>query len=172
MLTQMVAYPLKSLNLYKNSKNMKTQAYRRDLCFIRTFRPRQGYDEVGNLNEEFPTGLAEVPRLSGVYIIASTGQRFVYPNHTSRIIYIGKTDDLYRRIHEHRQHLRNLNEDFANMMWCRDRYHYMNRFGARVYYYRCLQKQESKDLESMIMEAFYEYYLATPVGNGARSFRK
>lgn len=151
---------------------MKTQAYSRDLCFIRMFRPRQGYDEVGDLNADFPTGLAEIPRLSGVYIIASTGQRFVYPNHTSRIIYIGKADDLYRRIHEHRQHLRNLNKNFANKMWCSDRYHYMNRFGARVYYYKCLQKQESKDLESMIMEAFYEYYLATPVGNGARSFRK
>ncbi len=168
----MAVDPLKSLNLHELQKNMKTQAYRRDLCFIRTFRPRQGYDEVGDLNEDFPTGLADIPRLNGVYIIASTGQRFVYPNHTSRIIYIGQADDLRRRIHEHRQHLRNLGKAFANKMWCCDRYHYMDRFGARVYYYKCLQKQESKDLESMIMEAFYEYYLATPVGNGARSFRK
>lgn len=151
---------------------MRTQAYRRDLCFIRNFRPFQGYGEVGDLREDSPVGLAEIPRQSGVYIIASDKQRFVYPYHTSRIIYIGETDNLYRRIHEHRQNLLNLNLDFANNVWCNDRYHYMDRFGARIYYYKCLQRQEAKILESRIMEAFYEYYLATPVGNGARSFRR
>lgn len=48
----------------------------------------------------------------------------------------------------------------------------MSQYGARIYYYKCLQKQDAKDLEARIMEAFYEYYLATPIGNGARSFRK
>lgn len=151
---------------------MKTQAYRRDLCFIRNFRPNQGYEEVDDLRAEYPEGFSEITRQGGVYIIASIHQRFIYPRHTSRIIYIGKADDLYRRIHEHRRQLQNLRSDFANNLWCNDRYHYMAQYGARIYYYKCLQKQDAKDLEARIMEAFYEYYLATPIGNGARSFRK
>lgn len=142
---------------------------KRDLCFIRTFRPKQDC----KIFDLFHDNISDVPAQSGVYIIASEKQRFVYPNNTtSRVIYIGKSDNLQRRFREHRAHLQNLSEDFKNNMWCNNRYHYMDSYGACVYYYKCQKQQEAKDLESRIMEAFYERYFATPIGNGARSFRK
>lgn len=61
---------------------------KRDLLFIKDFRPIHGYDgEIRNLAED---DLSEISVKEGVYIIASPQTKFVYPKGVSKIIYIGK----------------------------------------------------------------------------------
>lgn len=144
---------------------------KRDLCFIKNFRTKIGCEKK-EIHDLLDDDLSDIPTESGVYIIASAGQKFVYPKFTSRIIYIGKTDNLQRRLKEHKCNLLRLKDDFENNMWCNDRYHYMDQYGVHIYIYKCRGKQDAKNLESKIMENFYERYLATPVGNSARSFCK
>ena len=143
---------------------------KQDLCFIKNFRPQQGCDdqEICDLKNE---NLSDIPNCAGVYIIMSAKTRFIYPEGTSRIIYIGKTDNLQRRLKEHKRHLNSLSWD-CQEYWCCERYHYMDKYGARIYFYKCRGTQDAKELEAKVMLDFYKRYLATPVGNSARSFRK
>lgn len=140
------------------------------LSFIRNFRPIKGSDGViCNLVDD---DLSEVSTNNGVYILVSPRTRFVYPKGSSKVIYIGQTNNIKRRLKEHQKNLRNAIFDNHNEIWHPDRYNYMKYHGgAKVYYYTCKGNQESKELESRIMEMFYDKYMATPIGNGERSFR-
>lgn len=141
---------------------------KRDLRFIKDFRPVQGHDgEIRNLADE---DLTDVSTASGVYIIVSPQTRFVYPKGESRIIYIGKANSMRRRLKEHQANLRNAMADRDDERWRFDRYNYMKYHGAKVYYYLCKGHQETKNLESKMIRLFYDRYGAMPVGNGARSF--
>ena len=42
--------------------------------------------------------------------------------------------------------------------------------GAHVDVFKCRGYQDSKNLESLFLNQFYQKYRALPVGNGARSF--
>jgi hypothetical protein len=113
-----------------------------------------------------------VSKRDGVYIIVAYNRTyFTYPNGKSRVIYIGKSDDLRRRLGEHRKHLQDVLFDRVASMSNYQRYYYMKAFGAEVYVYYDLRKQEAKDIESMVMNKFFERYYALPVANGARSFK-
>lgn len=82
---------------------------KRDLWFIKDFRPVQGYDgEIRDLADE---DLTDVSTANGVYIIVSHQTRFVYPKGESRIIYIGKANSMRRRLKEHQANLRNAMAD-------------------------------------------------------------
>ena len=88
--------------------------------------------------------------------------------------YIGMSDDLLRRLKEHYYRLRLLldNKDYGiedNIMLA-SRYQYMYYNGSHVDVFKCRGYQESKNLESMILNQFYQKHRAIPVGNGARSF--
>ena len=141
---------------------------KKDLGFIKDFRPIQGYD--GEIRYLADDDLTDIPTAGGVYIIVSPQTRFVYPKGNSRIIYIGKANSMRRRLKEHQASLLNAMADRHDELWRFDRYNYMKYHGARVYYYLCKGHQESKDLESKMIRRFYDRYGAMPVGNGARSF--
>ena len=127
-----------------------------------------GYDEeIYDLEED---DLSDLPSKPGVYIIVSFKTKFIYPKGQSKVIYIGKTDSIRRRLKEHQRNLINAVNDRFDEYWHLDRYNYMRYHGAKVYYYICRGYQESKTLESNIIESFYGRYGSIPVANGARSF--
>ena len=112
----------------------------------------------------------------GVYIITSTdGTKYVYPNgKKSPILYIGRSDDLLRRLKEHCKNLKLLLTDpdwgIEDNIQIASRYQYMYYNGCHVDVFKCRGYQESKLLESEVLNQFYQTYRAIPVGNGARSF--
>lgn len=141
---------------------------KKDLLFIKAFRPIQGIDgEIQNLEE---ADLSDVSTKDGVYIIASPKTKFVYPKGESKIIYIGKANAIRRRLKEPQKNLRSAINDIYDEWWRFDRYNYMKYHGAKVYYYLCRGKQESKNLESRLIGMYYDKFGSMPVGNGARSF--
>ena len=116
---------------------------------------------------------------SGVYVIeAADGFKFPYPKGKSNVIYIGKADDLYSRLLQHRHHLQELQASRGEYgmdedePWVSSKYQYMYYHNAKVFYYKCLGQQDPKNLESRVMWAFYQKYRALPVGNGAKSYSK
>lgn len=146
--------------------------------FIPDFRPIKGPDASFDLRdfmeEDFvcPVYRDDI----GVYIISSTdGTKYTYPNgKKSPILYIGMSDDLFRRLKEHYYRLRLLldNKDYGiedNIMLA-SRYQYMYYNGSHTDVFKCRGYQESKNLESILLNQFYQTYRAIPVGNGARSF--
>lgn len=142
---------------------------KRELMFIKDFRPVYGYDkQIDNLEED---DLYDIPSKPSVYIIVSFKTKFIYPMGQSKVIYIGKKDNIQRRLKEHQRNLINAINDRFNECWHLDRNNYMRYHGAKVYYYTCREYQESKTLESSIIESFYDRYGSIPVANGARSFR-
>lgn len=154
---------------------------RRDLGFLKVsdysqpFRLTRGHDDELNLTEE---EIADVTTGAGVYIIVSgDNTKFVYPKGTSPVIYIGKADNLRRRLREHLKNLRLVIDseeaDMRNHYQPCSRYQYMKYHRSYVYTFHCLKStQDAKNLESQILWKFYERYRSLPVGNGARSFKK
>ena len=116
----------------------------------------------------------------GVYVISATdGTKYTYPNgKKSPIIYIGKSDDLLRRIkHEHytkglKRLLNNPDWGIENNYQLASRYQYMFYNGSHVDVFKCRGKQESKEMESVFLNQFYQKYRALPVGNAARSYNE
>ena len=147
--------------------------------FLKDFRQKRGYDYSFNL-EENKGKLDELEDFAGVYIIeAADHSKFSCPVGSSSIIYIGKSDHIKRRLKEHLSNLLLLKEDKdygiygAEPCWLNSRYQFMHySHGAIVYIYKCLKKQEAKDLEADILWGYYTKYRCLPIGNGARSFRK
>ena len=146
--------------------------------FIPDFRPIKGPDASFDLRDFMEDDfVCPVYRDDmGVYIISSTdGTKYIYPNgKKSPILYIGMSDDLLRRLKEHYFKLRLLldNKDYGiedNIMLA-SRYQYMYYNGSHVDVFKCRGHQESKNLESILLNQFYQTYRAIPVGNGARSF--
>ena len=154
---------------------------RRDLGFLKVsdysqpFRSKRCHDDELNLSKD---EINNVTTGSGVYIIVSADKtKFVYPKGNSPVIYIGKADNLRRRLSEHLKNLNNIQDEETYMRghWRQpcSRYQYMKYYGAYVYTFHCLKNtQEAKNLESQILWKFYERYRSLPVGNGARSFKK
>lgn len=61
---------------------------KRELMFIKDFRPVYGYDkQIDNLEED---DLYDIPSKPSVYIIVSFKTKFIYPMGQSKVIYIGK----------------------------------------------------------------------------------
>lgn len=118
---------------------------------------------------------SNVPSTPGAYILASEEQAFIYPNGKSRIIYIGKSDNLRSRLRTHRRIIKELSsikKGERNVAWWYQRYQYLAKFGCRAYFFTIRGTQDAKNLENLLLEHFYDKYLALPVGNGAISYRK
>jgi hypothetical protein len=82
---------------------------RRYLSFLKVsdysfpFREIRGHDDELYLND---SEIESVTTGAGVYIIVSEDKtKFVYPKGISPVIYIGKADNLRRRLKEHLSHL-------------------------------------------------------------------
>lgn len=119
---------------------------------------------------------------AGCYIISATKRVFEYANgKKSPILYIGCSNDLYRRLHDEHylKHLSILkkNRDYGigkTSITCQmaDKYQYMLYSGSHVDVFYCKGKQDEFDFESYLLASFYDYYRCSPVGNGARSYGK
>jgi len=118
---------------------------------------------------------SEIPTIPGAYIFASKNEKFLYPNGLSRIIYIGKTTNLRRRIRTHLSvvsEIKSLKKSERNSNWYYPRHQYLAKFGGKLYCFSIKGLQDAKNLENKLIEQFYDKYFALPVGNGAISFRK
>ena len=153
-------------------------ANKRSFPFLKDFRQKRGYDFSFNLlkNKE---KLDELEDFAGVYIIeAADHTKFSCPLGNSSIIYIGKSDHIKRRLKEHLSRLLFLekDEDYGiyddNQGWLSSRYQFMHYCGAKVYVYKCLGKQDAKNLEAELLWHYYVKYRSLPIGNGAKSYRK
>lgn len=117
--------------------------------------------------------LDEVPMKSGAYILLSGKQKFIYPNGLSRVVYIGKSINLYHRLKSHQAtiiELKNLNPSERINYWYYSRYQYLAKFDCQVYWFKTNTNQNPKKLESIMLDAFYSTFHALPIGNGAFSF--
>lgn len=148
--------------------------------FMPDFRISSGLDASFDLldfcNDDFVCPLKRGD--TGVYIISATdGTQYIYPNGLkSPIIYIGKSDDLLRRLKDEHftKGLKRLldNRDFgiAEGKQLASRYQYMFYNGSHVDVFKRRGKQDSKQFESMVINQFYQKYRSLPVGNAARSY--
>ncbi len=132
-------------------------------------------DPDGHLFDLLKDDIDYLPDCSGAYIFTSTRTGFTYPNGKSQILYIGKANNLYSRIKGHRSSLKKLSSLRKHELkneWYYKRYQYMRQFGCQVFWYSTRGKQDPKNLESELIEYFYDKYLSIPIGNGAFSFRQ
>lgn len=132
------------------------------------------YKELGKIKDI--KDHIELKGKKGVYIIISTRKKFVYPKGESQVIYIGKSDNLYRRIKEHKANVEYAddyknNEEKIKEYYVYGLYNYISEFGGRVFYLSTHGLQKSKNLEAEILDEFYVKYLALPVGNSTYSFK-
>lgn len=149
-------------------------------AFMPDFRPVTGPDVSFDLRDfqrrEFACALGYGE--AGIYVISATdGTKYTYPNgRTSPILYIGKSDDLLRRLRDEHYYkgLKRLLDDpdfgIAENIQLSPRYQYMYYNGSNVDVFRCKGNQDSKNLESLFLNQFYQKYRALPVGNSARSY--
>ena len=92
------------------------------------------------------------------------------------LLYIGKSDDLLRRLRDEHYYkgLKRLldNKDYGinENIQIPSCYQYMYYHGSHVDIFKCRGTQDSKNLESLILNQFYQKYRALPVGNAARSY--
>lgn len=96
---------------------------RRDLGFLKVsdysqpFRLKRCHDDEINLSKD---EICNVTTGAGVYIIVSADNtKFVYPKGSSPVIYIGKADNLRRRLNEHLNSLENVRE--YEELWLKSR---------------------------------------------------
>ena len=126
-------------------------------------------------NPDFDSGLQDKP---GCYIISSTIKKFEYAKGKSPDLYIGRSNQLYRRLHDEHylKHLRVLIDDpnyglYSNeIIQMADKYQYMLYCGAMVDVFYCKGKQNPVRFENTLIASFYTKYRCMPIGNGARSF--
>ncbi len=118
-----------------------------------------------------------IKRASGCYVISATNRKYTYANSKeSPIIYIGLSNNLWRRIYQdhYLKHYKRLAEDSKfcqrNNVWMAAKYQYMIHGNARVDIFYCKGKQEQKEFEANLLWNFYLKYDSLPIGNGARSF--
>lgn len=121
------------------------------------------------------TDISSIPEKKGAYIFASSSQAFVYPNGNSKVIYIGKADNLKVRVKTHWKHIlevQNTKRMDRHTLDYYSRYQYLAKFKPIVLFcFTTRGKQEAKNLESDLLKHFYNRYLSLPVGNGAFSFK-
>lgn len=122
-------------------------------------------------NEDFSDEITKT-KSKGVYVILSSKKNFVYPNGNSRVIYIGKSNNAYKRLGSHRRNLEQIDFDKIEEYWADNKYLYMKKFGAKVYYISATGNWDAHNFESKVLSDFYDKYHAIPVGNGALSYGK
>ncbi len=134
------------------------------------YRKPKGVIKYFSEIESLDTALANEP---GIYVIFSREQKFIYPNGQSRVIYIGKSDNIRNRMSVHfnaYKRIKSMTKAEKIEYWRSYRYFYMDKFDAGIAWFTTRGTQTSKQLETKIMEFFYDKYLALPVGNGAYSY--
>lgn len=131
-------------------------------------------DPSGTIKNVIDADLSSIPNQPGAYVFFSDGEKFTYPNGKSRVIYIGKTTNLKRRIRKHKKIMCELDVikvSERSEYWWYSRYQYFVKFGCNLCYFTTRGTQDPKDLENILIDNFYNRFFALPVGNGAISYR-
>ena len=146
------------------------------------FLKKEGFREPDGMIEDLydEDSLSAIPKKPGVYIFQSKSQqnksqKFVYPSGESQVIYIGMSKNLHSRIKDHHKTVTNIKRLSKSEIlndWHYTRYLYINSFGCQVHFFTTRGTQKEKNLESEIIEKFYDRFYALPIGNGAFSFKK
>lgn len=130
--------------------------------------------KIDTVLDSFSNVLSEIRDERGVYIILSDEVEYVYPKETSKVIYIGKSDNFSKRID---QHFRRLNSSLNNTdkelkhLWEDDKYMYMRNHGANIYFIPLAETEleSESELECDVMLNFYRKHQGIPVGNKSRN---
>lgn len=126
-------------------------------------KSKRWHDGLVNIIE---SSCEKIPEKPGSYIIgASDNTKFIYPWGASPIYYIGKADNLNKRINDHYKYILRAIEDHEETNWW-PRYQYGASFGAKVAWYTVRGKQNPNKLESDIITEFYNTYGSIPIANG------
>jgi excinuclease UvrABC nuclease subunit len=137
---------------------------------LRFFQNR--WPEGGPLNLLDDDSLCLIPGKPGAYVLGtSEGTNLLYPWGRSPIFYIGKAQDLRTRLSSHRRHILDASEDHDELYWW-PRYQYGASFGCTVAWYSTRGRQTPSQLESTLINQFYEAYGSIPCANGAWPFHK
>jgi excinuclease UvrABC nuclease subunit len=143
----------------------------KDLSFLKEFRSHDGI-VIDLLND---IEISTIPQKPGAYIMFSHETKFIYPEGRSKVIYIGKSDNLYKRVYDHSKAalaLKGIPKKDRKQYWHYSRYHFFLKFGCQIIWFTRRGSQNAKDLESDLIDYFYAKYHSLPIGNGAFSFRK
>lgn len=137
--------------------------------FLHGFRQPDGF-----VDTLFDCGqLITVPAKPGAYIFLTQEKKFVYPKGESQVMYIGMSVCLKDRLTTHFKNcdqLMRMPKAKVLDYYHYHRYHYMHAFGCKVFWYTTRGTQKAKNLESLLMEYFYDKFYALLIGNGAFSF--
>lgn len=145
--------------------------YPKDLRFLNDLKRKNIGSKIYKVDNELDFSI--IPEKPGSYILLSNKQRFIYPERTSKVIYIGMSINLRARIKNHFKNMNELNgikKKYRREYWYYSRYNYLVKYGCRVYW--MTTKGNPKNLESILIEKFYSKYHSIPIGNGAFSFKK
>lgn len=125
------------------------------------------YTGLFDLLEEEEDGVDAVPSTGGAYVLGtSDGTMLTYPWGSSPIFYIGKANDLHRRLSTHRKHICAAMENHDEDYWWQ-RYQYGAAFGADCAYYSRSGPQNVQNIEAELIESFYETFGSIPAANSS-----
>ena len=110
--------------------------------------------------------IESVPTAGGAYVLGtSDGTMLTYPWGSSPVFYIGKATNLRRRLLTHRNHICGARQDHDDHWW--PRYQYGAAFGADCAYYSRSGPENVQNIESLLIETFYDVLGSIPVANSA-----
>ena len=105
-----------------------------------------------------------IPQKPGAYVLGTAGETMLtYPWATSPIFYIGKADNLQRRLTGHKRFTEGAREDYWEKWWW-PRYQYGAAFGVSCVWYTSSTDSPAK-LEGSLVAKFYEHFGSIPVAN-------
>jgi excinuclease UvrABC nuclease subunit len=122
-----------------------------------------------------PEEINLIPTTPGAYILISHGTKFIYPEGQSKVIYIGKGNNLRKRLLDHHKGahgLKSIPKKERKDYTYYSRYHYILKFGCEVIWISRRGTEKAKDLESKLIFSFYSKYQSLPVGNASFSFKE
>lgn len=110
--------------------------------------------------------LSKITDTAGAYVLGATDPTMlVYPWGSSPIYYIGKANNLRKRLSDHKKFTLGARKKHAEVNWW-PRYQYGAAFGTTVAWYSVKGQQNPNDLESDLIDNFYDTYGALPAANG------
>ena len=123
---------------------------------------RGWYDDLLDLIDD---GTDSVPDTGGAYVLGtSDGTMLTYPWGSSPIFYIGKANNLRRRLRDHRKYIVGATEDHEERNWW-PRYQYGAAFGADCAHYSRRGQQEPQNIEALLITSFYRTFGSIPAAN-------
>ena len=134
---------------------------------MKDFHLRFTTDWFDYLDDLLEKDILSIPERDGAYILGATdGTMFTYPWGSSPVFYIGKADNLRKRLADHRKYIKGAQTDHEKINWW-PRYQYGAAFGAAVAFYLCQKNKDPNDLEAELINDFYYQYGSIPTANGA-----